>query len=208
MRALYPGLLLLVAICACAQAQDFRAEITPFAGYRYGGELDVAESDQAVKLKSSPAYGLLLDIYDPQGVGSFQFLYSQQRTDAEFEDPSLDRQRIDTVLHTLQFGGTYRGTRESLQPYLAATIGATHITTSGRTRESDTFASGSIGGGIHVRPIQRVDFLVEGRLHAALIDNNTNLFCQTGPDANVCAVRVSGDLLLQAEVFAGVTIRF
>jgi hypothetical protein len=40
------------------------------------------------------------------------------------------------------------------------------------------------------------------------MDSDTELFCQTGPDLNICAVRVKGDLLSQIETLAGVVFRF
>ena len=37
---------------------------------------------------------------------------------------------------------------------------------------------------------------------------STDLFCRSGPDLNICAVRVEGDMLIQFEAFAGLTFRF
>ena len=49
---------------------------------------------------------------------------------------------------------------------------------------------------------------LEARALGVLTDKDTDLFCRTGPDLNVCAVRVDGTLLSQIEGFVGITVRF
>jgi hypothetical protein len=40
------------------------------------------------------------------------------------------------------------------------------------------------------------------------MNSNTDLFCQTGPDINVCAIRIDGSIMGQVAAFAGVVFRF
>ena len=108
-------------------------------------------------------------------------------------------------MQILQIGGTYQGSGEKLRPYLAATIGGTHISSDSN---SDTFFSGSIGVGLQIMPESRVGIRVEARAYGTLTSSDTDLFCQTGPDQNICAVRVDGKVLGQFETFAGVVFRF
>ncbi len=203
----------LLLVCSASLAQDYNVEITPFGGYRFGGEFD-AESDgdavsaaDSVKLVDSGSYGLLVDIRHSD-ITTYQFLYSEQSTDAEIRGTGLALDALDTTVRVFQFGGTYRGPGDVVQPYLAATIGGTHVRTSGGGSRSDTFFSGSIGVGINVMPTSRIGFRFEARGYGTLTDSDTDLFCRTGPDLNVCAVRVRGTILGQFETFAGVTFRF
>ena len=46
------------------------------------------------------------------------------------------------------------------------------------------------------------------RAYGVIVDSSTDLFCSTGPNANVCAVRLKGELVSQVETFAGVSVRF
>jgi hypothetical protein len=140
------GMLLAMTGTARAAEQDFRGEVTPFAGYRFGGEFRVADSDRDLELEDSASFGMMLDLY-ARGGTSYQLHYSLQQTDARFDDPVEGTTSFDTTLHFLQFGGTYRGDGETFQPYLAATLGATHLRTAGAGGGSDTFPSGSIGAG-------------------------------------------------------------
>ena len=87
----------------------------------------------------------------------------------------------------------------------SATIGGTRLKAAG---ESDTFWSGSIGVGLRVRPEARIGLRLEARAYGTLTQSDTDLFCRTGPDLNICAVRVEGDMLIQFEAFAGLTFRF
>jgi hypothetical protein len=105
----------------------------------------------------------------------------------------------------LQIGGTYQGQGDMVRPYLAATIGGTRIKTDA---DSDSFFSGSIGVGVQIRPSSRLGIRLEARAYGTLTDSNTDLFCRTGADLNICAVRVEGKLLAQFEAIAGVVFRF
>jgi hypothetical protein len=108
----------------------------------------------------------------------------------------------------LQLGGTYLFDGEKAQPYLAATIGGTHIRTKSTTSQDDTFFSGSIGLGVKFMPSARIGIRLEARAYGTLIDSSSQIFCSTGPDQNICAVQVDGKMLSQFETFAGVTFRF
>ena len=41
-----------------------------------------------------------------------------------------------------------------------------------------------------------------------LLDSSSQIFCSTGPDQNICAVLLEGNMLGQFETFAGLTFRF
>jgi hypothetical protein len=95
-----------------------------------------------------------------------------------------------------------------VQPYLAATIGGTHVRASANGSESDTFFSASLGLGLLILPNSRVGLRLEARGHATFTNSSTNLLCVSGPDLNACAIELTGDVITQVETFAGVVIRF
>jgi len=197
----------LILVPVIAGAQDNGIEITPFAGYRFGGSFEEEGSTAQYELKDSASFGLILNFRhrDPT---QWEVFYSQQHTEAEFQGAAPNDPLVDIEIHVLQLGGTYRGEGELARPYLAATLGATHIRTSSVASSSDTFFSGSIGVGMMFMPSSRVGVRVEARAYGTLVDSNTSLFCSTGPNQNVCAVRVDGSMLSQIETFAGLTFRF
>ena len=203
-RALWSLMLIFPAL---SQAQEPTAEITAFGAYRFGGTFEEDESEASYELKDSPSFGLILNLRhkDPT---QWEILYSQQQTEAEFTGSTLNDPVVDIDLHVLQLGGTYQFDGEVARPYLAFTLGGTHVRTSSAESRSDTFFSGSIGVGMKFLPTSRVGIRVEARAYGTLVSSSTDLFCSTGPDQNICAIRLEGKMLSQFETFAGVTVRF
>ena len=198
---------LVLFIPALLQAQEATTEITAFGAYRFGGTFEEEESEVEYELNDSPSFGLIVNFRhkDPT---QWEILYSQQQTEAELLGGTTGDGEIDIDLHVLQLGGTYQFEGEVARPYLAFTLGGTHVKASANGSDSDTFFSGSIGIGMKFLPTSRVGIRVEARAYGTLVDNSTDLFCSTGPDQNVCAIRLEGRMLSQVETFAGITVRF
>ena len=200
----------LVALLTCAGAacgQEARFELTPFAGYRGGGSLSVADDPGSYDLADAAGVGVLVN-WPHRSNTKWEILYSRQSTDAEFSAATVNDASVDVDLQMLQIGGIYMFDGGTAVPYLAATIGATHAKAGSRGSESDTYWSGSLGLGVLVRPNSRVGLRLEARAYGTFLSSDTDLFCRTGPDVNVCAIRLDGDLLTQIEAFAGVVLRF
>ena len=198
---------LVLFIPALLQAQEATTEITAFGGYRFGGTFEEEESGAEYELNDSPSFGLIVNFRhkDPT---QWEILYSQQQTEAEFQGDTTSGGKVDLDLHVLQLGGTYQFEGEVARPYLAFTLGGTHVRASSNGSDSDTFFSGPIGIGMKFLPTSRVGIRVEARAYGTLVDNSTDLFCSTGPDQNICAIRLEGRMLSQVETFAGITVRF
>jgi opacity protein-like surface antigen len=199
--------ILLLLFPALLQAQEATTEITAFGAYRFGGTFEEEESEARYELTDSPSFGLILNFRhkDPT---QWEILYSQQQTEAEFSGATVNDPVVDVDLHVLQLGGTYQWEGDVARPYLAATLGGTHVRANSTGSKSDTFFSGSIGIGMKFLPTSRVGIRVEARAYGTLVSSSTDLFCSTGPDENICAIRVAGKMLSQVETFAGITVRF
>jgi len=196
-----------IAFChsvAIAAADDRSFEITPATGYRFGGTFEFEASDSSYEIQDSPSHGLILDL-GRQDNTQWELLFSRQTSEARLQDGTGTQPLVDLDVHVLQIGGTDQGEGDKFRPYLAATIGGTRIRTD---VDSDNFLSGSIGLGLQILPLSRLGIRVEARAYGTLTDSDTDLFCRTGPDQSICAVRIEGDLLVQIETFAGVVFRF
>jgi hypothetical protein len=204
MRPLFPLMLLFPALL---QAQEAVTEITAFGAYRFGGTFEEDATDASYELKDSPSFGLILNLphKDPT---QWEIIYSQQQTEAEFSGATVNDPNVDIDLHVLQLGGTYQWEGDVARPYLAFTLGGTHVRSRSAESNSDTFFSGSIGVGMKFLPTSRVGIRVEARAYGTLVSSSTDLFCGTGPDLNLCAIRLEGRMLSQVETFAGITVRF
>jgi hypothetical protein len=213
-RQLQNGILL----CAClwagsAFAQDNRlnSELSAFGGVRVGGEIEVEESASTYDADDSSSFGLVWNTAHT-GNTEWEVYFSRQQTEFDLSDPLLVVPVIDLDMVTLQLGGTYLFDGEflsdSVQPYLAMTLGGTHVKSDADGGDSDTFISGSIGLGLKFMRGSRLGFRLEGRMHGLLVKESSKLFCSVGPVENVCAVEIEGDMLGQFEAFAGITFRF
>ncbi len=192
---------------ALAQSEALETQITLFGGLRAGGEISIEESDEVYSANDSSSFGLIWNTPYQRNT-EWEVYFSRQQTEVELSDPVLALPGIDVDIYTLQLGGTYLFDGKGVRSYLVATLGGTHAKASSESGGSDTFFSGSIGVGLKFREGERLGFRLEGRAHGVLISSNSKLFCQTGPDSNVCIVQVEGDLFAQFEAFAGVTFRF
>lgn len=201
--------LLLLVISGTGFAQEFNGlEFTAFGGYRMGGNVSAEDDSIDIRLRDSSSAGFLVN-GRYQDNTQWEVHYSNQQTTARITDAvSGAESAVDFDTNTLQLGGTYLFDGDKVIPYLAFTLGGTYVRTRAVDDENDTFFSGSIGLGLRFLPYSRVGIRLEARAYGTLVNSSSQIFCSTGPDANVCAIRLQGDLVSQVETFAGITIRF
>ncbi len=198
---------LVLIVASDVRADDLDTEITAFGGYRFGGTFDVQDTDSSYEWQDASSFGLIWNQAHKDNT-EWEVFLAQQDSDAELSGTAMLDPNVSVETTTLQIGGTYLWEGTKAHRYLVATIGGTHIKADSRDSESDTFLSGSIGLGVKVAPTSRIGLRLEARWHLVLTNNSTDLFCQTGPDLNICAVKTEGDLFNQVETFAGVVVRF
>jgi hypothetical protein len=198
----------LVLLASNAIAQEKKFELTPFGAYRFGGTFNVEDSNETYKLADSSSYGVMLDIRQNKQNTQVEIIYSRQQTDATYSAALPDDPNIDVDIQILQIGGTVQGDGDTVRPYLAATIGGTHIATQAAGKTSDTFWSGSLGVGFQIRPTSRLGIRLEARGYATLVSSNSSLFCGSGPEGGGCLVQVDGKILSQFEAILGIVFRF
>lgn len=189
-----------------AQSDAGPAELTVFAGLGFGGTFQT-ESEIDIKLDDDSSLGIIFD-YEEGPDTQWEVLYLRQDTAADTSALFTSQPSIDTEIQYLQGGGTFRGSGNRLRPYLAGTVGLTHIDPVGGNTRSDTFWSISIGVGAQLRPSKRLGFRLEGRVFGTLVDSNSAIYCGSASGGSQCLFTLHGDVLWQSYVFAGVTSRF
>lgn len=199
--------IIFLANSALAQSSPGRFELTPYGGYRFGGSFEDFDAGLSADLDDDASFGLVLNLRE-SGNTQWELIYSQQNTAVDTREFAFADPFIDVDLQYLQIGGTYMGEGQRARPYVAATVGGTHISPDLPTLDSDTFWSFSIGGGLQVFPTKRVGLRLEARAWGTLLSSSTSLFCSSGPQGGLCAITVDGDVLWQFETFVGVVFRF
>ena len=182
-------------------------ELTPFAGYSFGGTFDVTDSDQSVELDDAQRLGLILDIRKDDNT-QWEVLYDRQDTDANAVIVGAPNPNFDLSIQALQIGGTYQWEGDALRPYMAATIGGTKMDATDNGYGSDTFFSFSLGLGLQYRPLDSFGLRLEWRTFGTVMNSKTDLFCSTGGATNSCLIQVQGHVLWQTGAFAGLVFRF
>jgi len=195
------------AATATAQEQAFNFEITPYGAYRFGGQFDDLDSDVSIEVDDSSSYGIIFNArHSP--ITQWEILYARQETSADSNGLDLGDTSLDLGIEYLQAGGTYLWDGDQVRPFLAATLGLTRIEVSNEGFDDDSFFSFGVGLGLQVRPTERLGIRLEARGFGTLLDSDTDIFCKTGPDNNICAVRIEGTVMWQVETFAGLVFRF
>jgi len=201
------GPLLLAAGAASAQERSTQFALTPYASYRVGGTFADQESAAKVDLDEGSAFGLALNIRESANT-QWEVVYAQHDTAANTSELAGSAPSTDLRVQYLHGGGTYEFERRgTTQPYLVGTVGGTHISPDQTGLQSDTFWSISIGTGLNIRATERVGFRLEARLWGTLIESGSQLFCVSSGGA-VCQIEMDGKVLYQAELSAGVTVRY
>lgn len=205
-RVLSTLAILSIGSAAFAQSPG-NVELTPLVGAMFGGTFEDIDENLDAELDDGAHAGVILNIRE-SGNTQWELIYSRQSTDVDASEFSPATPTIDLDLQYLQLGGTYLGEGERVRPYIAATIGGTHISPSLGDLDSDTFWSASIGAGLQAFPTKRIGLRLEARVWGTLLTSSTDLFCASGNQGGVCAITVDGDALWQFSTFLGAVFRF
>jgi len=195
---------------ATAEDREPRFELTPYLGYRIGGEFEQQNGSQKYELDEGNSAGLIFNVVAHDVNTQWQVLYGQQRTSLKTPlsfDPSA---RLGLDVEYFQFGGTYLfdDDGDDTRPFIALTAGVTHFGPTLAGVDSESFFSGSIGGGVQLLKTHRVGVRLEARVFATFVDTDGAIFCHSGPQAGGCAITIHGTALYQFEASAGVVFRF
>jgi len=202
----------LITVFACsapiaAQEENLNFEITPYGAYRFGGGFEETTGNSSIEVDDDNSYGLIFNArHSP--MTQWEILYSHQETSADTLGIGLADPLLDIDIDYLHAGGTYLWDGEHVRPFLSATLGMTQVDINTAGYDSDSFFSFSLGLGLQVRPTERLGIRLEARSFGSLLDSDSDLFCQTGPGNNTCAVRIDGTVLWQLEAIAGIVFRF
>jgi hypothetical protein len=211
--------LILAALSLCltlpAGAQDFDSDwpfykpltqtqsfgITPFYGYRFGGEVKNSTTEATYSFEDAPAYGLFLDYAPMDFYGRYELLWSHQDSSLDFHgDNGLGK--VDVAIDVIQIGGVLEFGTEQLRTYVSADAGATHFTSDGYG--NDTKFSVGIGGGIKAFLTRNIYLRADLRGFCTVVEAEGSFIYVNG----VTVATFSGSTLWQGQISAGVGITF
>ena len=169
-------------------------EVTPFFGYRGGGEFD-ANDGSTPNMGSDESFGLVVGILTEQDT-SYELLYSSQ--EADIKGPY----DLDVRAEHLHLGGTAQFNQsDRLAPFISGGIGGTRLTP--EVGQDELRLSASLGFGALATITDRFRARLELRGYLVSMDGNGNIFCSSTPSGSACALKASGDTLFQYEFLLG-----
>ena len=206
-----PLRVILILLTAClivslgaspVQAEGF--QITPFAGYRSGGEFEDAVTGTKLSISEGETVGLIIN-KDYASDTQIELYYSHQPTRLTTGGPVTPGALLNLDVDYYHVGGRVNRDSERTRAFIVGTLGATHFNPTSGSFESRTRFSLSIGGGVEFKATERLGFRFEGRGFATFLNSDGAFFCDSSSN---CIVFVSTDILWQFEAGAGVVFNF
>jgi len=181
-------------------------EVTPFYGYRFGGDIGGVENAGDVEIAEGSSYGFMVDI-EVQPGAFVEVRYSRQSSELKASNSVFGAGQVtvtDVDLDHFMLGGTYQPeTTHPVHPFVSADVGAVHFSPQGFDGET-RFAFG-LGAGVKVPIADHFGLRLDGRWVATRLSGSTDLYCNSGGS---CLVVSEGTYVNQYEFTTGLTFRF
>ncbi len=193
------GLLVMTAVPVNVMADTI---ITPYLGYRGGGDVEDVITGSTVDIDESDTQGLIVGW--EQGNGVFEIIYSRQAT-ALTAGSTVSSDTLVDVDVTQLLGSGRTILNPDLGSYVGFMVGVVHFDFDGSEFDADTRFAIGFDGGIDYPLTEHLGLRAGLRGVFAFVDTEDGAFCQTSAS---CPIEVSDSILQQWEVFTGLSIRF
>jgi opacity protein-like surface antigen len=198
---LLSSLLLPAAANAEEKAVLDQIRITPFLGYRTGGEFRDAYTGTTLELDDAQSYGL---IFSKGAEDALEFSISMQPTQLTASGNGSSENLFDVDVINYLVGSKKILNRES-GAFISGLVGVTYFDPDEAGLSSETRFALGIGGGIDYPIANNFSFRLEGRGIGTFLNSSGGIFCGS---ANGCALYADSSLLLLFEIISGLTFRF
>jgi len=199
-------IVILTVIAAFAPVAAFAGvEITPFAGYTWGGQFVDSYTNTELDVKETNNYGVMLDINQDQQ-SQIELYFSRQNSQLKAKNGLFTGSPLfDLNIEYYHIGGTYSPSMSgNVRGFVVGTIGATYMDPQKSGLDSLTKFSFSLGGGVKLYVTKNIGFRLEGRWFGTIFDGSGAVFCTNG----ACAVNVQGNLFSQFVANGGLILAF
>jgi opacity protein-like surface antigen len=203
------------ALALTAAAQDFDNEpfdfseplkqttkygISPFYGYRFGGEIEDANG-KSYDFEDSPAYGLILDYAPIDYPGRIELLWTRQDSSIDFGSYA-NLGKLDLTIDTLQLGGIAEFGTAGFREYVSAHVGATRTVAEGS--DDEVKFSFSIGAGVKAYLSKNFYLRADLRGFCNVVNSEVAFIYANG----ATVLFYSGDTIWQGQASVGVGLTF
>jgi hypothetical protein len=205
----YALLIIAAAVSAGAHAQDGssgtagkESSLTVYGGYRVGGGFTDVTTGKTWELTEGPAYAVAADFgIDRHTQWELFVSYRSSALKASGFSPIADNIALGVTYYHV--GGTYFVDEIGRGVYVVGGLGLTNF----RPREADLSSenrfSMNLGVGAMIPLGKTVAVKLEARGYATFVDSSGGFFCSGG-----CTVQVKASVITQADLLAGIAVRF
>lgn len=197
--------LLFISITANAN-ENSRIEITPFVGYRFGGDFDTTNDNTEIatqiKLSEDRSYGFLLAWnYDKKRQGELLVSHYTSRLSQTVNSTATNNNLAVTYAH---LGGNVPISDGVVPLFVTGGLGLTHLSPEDTLLNDETRFSMNIGLATKIPVSENISLRVGGQVYVTFFNSDSQVFC----NEEKCAISISSDLWVQSEVNAGITFSF
>ena len=195
---------LLATIMMPASGQDLNIEVTPLIGYRFAGEFAAtdAEIHNTIELSEEVSFGLIT-AWSVDRARQGEVLISHYNSTFS-ESADFSASNTDLAITYAHLGGNVPINNDLLPLKVTGGLGLTYLSPKASQLDDETRFSINIGLASAIELSEHVSFRIDSRLYGTFFNSDSSLFC----DVETCAVYISSDVWLQAEVSAGISYRF
>ena len=177
-------------------------EITPFGGYRFGGDFFELLTRQRLDEDGAPSFGLIVDVPTYGGFQVEGFFTHQSAHVFVPQFPSGPPVRWRLSVDHYQAGGLQEFDDGRVRPFLTGTLGLTRYAAEGDNEIRFTL---SAGGGVKLFPSEHIGVRLNSQMFITFADAEASVFaCSSGG----CFVGFNANLVWQIEFTAGLIVRF
>lgn len=193
-------ILVLLGFVAATASQAQTVNVSPFAGYRFGGSLQNTTTGNSMSIEDAMSYGIELDI-DPTESGlKLSLLWSQQDTSLNLGSPSYSEQ--DLNVSEFMVGAIQELYDDKFRPYVGAYLGASYFDMP--AYDDELYFGFGIVVGMNYYFTRNVGVNLGLRGFGTVVDSTGGFICADG----VCLAEWSADVVWQGEVSGSIFISF
>jgi hypothetical protein len=201
-RSRLTGAILLIACSGHASSLYAQGiEITPFGGYRFGGDFFELITGQPVDTDGAPAIGAIVDV--PLGNGlQVEGLFTHQDTHVSVPNgPFAPPLRARISVDHFQGGALQEYAEGRARPFATGMLGLTRYAGEGDSEIRFTLGA---GGGVKLFPTPRVGVRLNGQVSATFVYADARV---VGCSPGICFVGLTADIVWQVEFSAGLILK-
>jgi opacity protein-like surface antigen len=206
-KGLVPIVAFLVGMSATGEAcadEPMQFSVSPFVGYRLGGDFRLNDTSQSVSLSDHGSFAFAVDARAEEGT-EYELFYSRQATELRSNGTPL----AGTTVEYLHIGGTVAfADDERIKPYFGGGLGVTRLSPGLAPGSDDTRFSVSLSLGMRVPLTQHFLLRLETRGYFTALSGDSAVFCRSDQGGALCQIRARGSSLFQGDFLAGVTYAF